>query len=1015
MSNQPSDDRSQLELEARIVASVLGEASDFESAELERLLEQRPELARLKQQIASVHSVLGEIGTLERETAEDDWKLPEEKRQALLAILDSSDSPPTTQVVRPRAGRYWMLSTLRGLRLGRTSRAVAATCMAGLLGIVVLSSLLLKTSGPRIGTNLSYFDNDAAETAEFAASEAKGLTQHFAYPETPSLSGGSQADFEVPGQRPALDALRSSLAEGPSTPFSGMPSRDSKYSLELSEEPSSRAAGFELLQSEPAASAATRFGIGEQGVQPGRASTWMADDLAMNSGQAAIAAIQLPDIEASERARYFLEDSLAQSQAIVGTEFGIQESALGYAANGSSTALGSTIEVDSPTAPTLAFVLPDLSQNQVLDDGFGNFAYDNPATEGTVWAERGGSQNELSRAEDATRWDFALGATVDADADGLVDKESGLNSPDYLRAADLYSLQGIQLSTSPQGGPAAGQPEANTSRQALSRFGDQAATRNIEEEHRLGGEAKDQLATSGYGGEGSRDYGFSKKRKEDLAELEQQSFESEEGLVLGKATDGEVAAENTVAGTTVDRGVDWYEAENKSRALNIRVGMQEDDAARQAFSTFSLHVSDVSYKLAQSALSTNQWPDSNSVRIEEFVNALDYGDPVPRDEEKVAAVIEQCIHPFLQQRNLLRISMRTAAAGRASNVPLRLTVLLDNSGSMERFDRQQIVRRAFSLLSEQLKPIDQMTLISFARQPRLLADKVNSAQLASLNQSINNLPSEGGTNMELALRLAFEKALEQQMEGAQNRVVLLTDGAVNLGNADPDSLSQMITTMRDAGIAFDAAGISAEGLNDGVLEALTRQGDGRYYLLDSLDATDDGFVRQLAGALRPSAKNVKVQVEFNPQRVGQYKLLGFEKHLLQQEDFRNDKVDAAELAAEEAGVAIYQMQVKDDGQGDVGSVSVRFQDMSSGQMVENRWPIPYEPQAPRIEQADSSLQIASAAALFAAKLKGEPLGEAVELKALSELLSSSNHNNRLLRQAQQLKTMVDQARQLSGN
>ncbi len=263
-------------------------------------------------------------------------------------------------------------------------------------------------------------------------------------------------------------------------------------------------------------------------------------------------------------------------------------------------------------------------------------------------------------------------------------------------------------------------------------------------------------------------------------------------------------------------------------------GLNEKTAAQEAFSTFSLHVSDVSFKLAQAALAQGEWPEPAKIRIEEFVNAFDYGDPLPSHAEKVACRVEQSIHPFLQQRNLLRVSMRTAAAGRSSNTPLRLTFLLDNSGSMERIDRQQTVRRAFALLAQQLKPIDQVTLISFARQPRLLADKVSGAQAGQLVKMIEDLPSEGGTNLEAALQLAFEKAREQQVQGAQNRIILLTDGAVNLGDANPESLSRMITTMRDAGIAFDAAGISAEGLNDEILEALTRQGDGRYYLLDSL-------------------------------------------------------------------------------------------------------------------------------------------------------------------------------------
>ncbi len=224
----------------------------------------------------------------------------------------------------------------------------------------------------------------------------------------------------------------------------------------------------------------------------------------------------------------------------------------------------------------------------------------------------------------------------------------------------------------------------------------------------------------------------------------------------------------------------------------------------------------------------------------------------------------------------------------------------------------------------------------------------------------------------------------------------------------------MIVTMRAAGIAFDAAGIGAEGLNDEILEALTRKGDGRYYLLDSVESAAAGFAKQIAGALRPSARNVKVQIEFNPDRVGRYKLLGFEKHRLNREDFRNDKVDAAEMAAAEAGVAVYQFEAKPDGEGDIGSVSVRFFDMSSGRMVENRWPIPYQPDAPRLDEAAPSLQIASTAALFAARLRGDALGEAVDLPTLSNLLSALPDQVRSRNRTQELRQMIEQARQVSG-
>lgn len=444
------------------------------------------------------------------------------------------------------------------------------------------------------------------------------------------------------------------------------------------------------------------------------------------------------------------------------------------------------------------------------------------------------------------------------------------------------------------------------------------------------------------------------------------------------------------------------------------VGLDEKSTAQEAFSTFSLHVGDVSFKLAQSALAGGSWPEPAKVRIEEFVNALDYGDPLPSQAERVACRVEQAVHPFLQQRNLLRCSMRTAATGRASTTPLRLTFLLDNSGSMERMDRQETVRRAFALLAGQLQGMDQVTLISFARKPRLLADKVDGTKAAELVRMIENLPSEGGTNLEAALKLAFEKAREQQTTGAQNRIILLTDGAVNLGDANPESLSNLIETMRSQGIAFDAAGIGADGLNDEILEALTRKGDGRYYLLDSAEAADDGFARQIAGALRPAAMNVKVQVEFNPERVGQYKLLGFEKHRLAKEDFRNDKVDAAEMAAAEAGVAVYQFEAKPNGQGDVGSVSVRFRDVSTGKMIENRWPIPYQSNALRLDESDPSMRMAAAAALFAAKLRGDGLGQLVDLKSLALFLADLPDQGQSSKRINQLQQMIQQARQLEG-
>lgn len=463
-------------------------------------------------------------------------------------------------------------------------------------------------------------------------------------------------------------------------------------------------------------------------------------------------------------------------------------------------------------------------------------------------------------------------------------------------------------------------------------------------------------------------------------------------------------------GATMDAPASTKPSERPALRKPTPAALDETSPSAEPFSTFSLHVSDVSFQLAKSSLASGKWPEAEKIRIEEFVNAFDYGDPVPSMGERVACRIDQGAHPFLQQRNLVRIALRTAEAGRSSGTPLRLTLLLDSSGSMERPDRRATLTRAVATLAGLLGENDRITLVSFARQPRLVADAVAGNEAMKLAETVAALPSEGGTNLEAALELAFEKAREHQEANAQNRIVLLTDGAANLGDAKAESLGARVELMRDAGIAFDAAGFGAEGLNDEILEALTRKGDGRYYLLDRPEDAGEAFAEQIAGALRPAAKNVKVQVEFNPDRVKSYKLLGFEKHRLATEDFRNDAVDAAELAAAEAGVAVYQVEPDPAGEGDLGSASVRFRDLESGEMIERRWSLPHLAAAPAPEQGGEAILLATVASQFAAKLAGGPLGDVVDLGELARLAATLPESERV----KELRTMIEQARNLEG-
>ena len=417
--------------------------------------------------------------------------------------------------------------------------------------------------------------------------------------------------------------------------------------------------------------------------------------------------------------------------------------------------------------------------------------------------------------------------------------------------------------------------------------------------------------------------------------------------------------------------------------LDLTKLIEEVAATEEPYSTFSLNISDASFKVAQAALARGERPDPAGIKEEQFYNAVDYGDPSPTAGEPVAVAIEQAAHPFIPGRNLVRVALKTAAAGRAASQPLRLTLLVDQSGSMVRDDRRAAMDKALTGLSSLLTANDMVTVIGFARTPRLLADAWTGEQAAKLADLINQTANEGGTNLEEAIKLGEQLAERHQLATAQNRIVLFTDGAANLGDADPAHLAAKVKALRQKGIAFDIAGIAADDLNDGLLGELARNGNGRYYVVGK-GAGDDGIARQLAGAFRPAAENVKVQVHFNQERVARYKLIGFEKDRLKTEDFRNDAVDAAEMAAEEAGVAIYQVEPILGGSGELGDVSVRFRDTASGQMVERTWNIPHDASAPAIDRAKPSMQLAVLAMLAADKLRDGPLAEAIDFKQLAE-------------------------------
>jgi autotransporter-associated beta strand protein len=451
-------------------------------------------------------------------------------------------------------------------------------------------------------------------------------------------------------------------------------------------------------------------------------------------------------------------------------------------------------------------------------------------------------------------------------------------------------------------------------------------------------------------------------------------------------------------------------------APNPLVPQPEIRTDANAFSTFSLNVSDVAFKLAGASLEHGTMPDVSTLRSEEFINAFDYRDPEPAAGMPLGFVSERARYPFAQNRDLLRLSVKTAAAGRQPGRPLNLVLLIDNSGSMERADRVRIVREAMRVLSAQLTPQDKLSIVTFARTPTLREDGIAGDKAAEATARVGEITPEGGTNLAAALDLGYATALKpgNYQPGSINRVVVLTDGAANLGDVDPAALKQKVEAHRKQGVALDCFGIGWEGLNDDMLEQLSRNGDGRYGFINTPEEAAANFAGQLAGALRVAASDVKVQVEWNPKRVTAYRQIGYAKHQLTKEQFRDNTVDAAEIGAAESGNALYVVEVNPRGEGDLATVRVRFKVPGTSDYREHEWTVPFTGNAAPLEQSSSTLRLAATASAFSEMLASSPYATEVTSDRLLGLLNGVPAIYGADPRPKKLEWMIRQAKSLSG-
>ncbi|WP_159996154.1 von Willebrand factor type A domain-containing protein [Roseomonas sp. 18066] len=331
-------------------------------------------------------------------------------------------------------------------------------------------------------------------------------------------------------------------------------------------------------------------------------------------------------------------------------------------------------------------------------------------------------------------------------------------------------------------------------------------------------------------------------------------------------------------------------------------------AAEQPVATISLAQDTASYAYARRVIAGGALPGPATVRPEEFLNAFDYGYPQPAGAQAFGQFVSVHPAPWAPGRQLLQIGLRTASpAPSARRQKLNLVFLVDVSGSMSGPDRLPLLRQGLLLMLPQLTAEDRVSLVTYANQTRTVLTAVPGDRRDEIAAAVEGLQAAGGTAGGEGLRAAYDLAARHRDPAAVNRVILATDGDFNVGPSSPAALEALITERRRAGLYLTAIGVGMGNLNDRTLHTLARAGNGTAIHAATLEDLRRGLVEDLAGNILPVADDVKLQVEFNPARVAQYRLIGFETRQLRAEDLTNDRVDAGEIGSGRSVTALFEI------------------------------------------------------------------------------------------------------------
>jgi Ca-activated chloride channel family protein len=378
-------------------------------------------------------------------------------------------------------------------------------------------------------------------------------------------------------------------------------------------------------------------------------------------------------------------------------------------------------------------------------------------------------------------------------------------------------------------------------------------------------------------------------------------------------------------------GNEPYDMFFEDYGVNPSIDTEDDN-----LSTFALDVDTGSYTVMRNYLNDGNLPPADSVRVEEYVNFFEQGYDYPPAHQAFGISVDGGPSPFTQTEryDMIRVGIQGYDVPDEERKDAALTFVIDVSGSMDMDNRLGLVKRSLELLVEQLHRNDTVSIVVYGSSARVVLEPTRGSSKGKILDAIYSLRPEGATNAEAGLRLGYKQAMRAFMPDGINRVILCSDGVANVGQTEADAILSEVRGYVEEGVTLATFGFGMDNYNDTLMEQLADNGDGFYAYIDDLDEARRLFIDELTGTLQTIAMNAKVQVDFNPEVVMRYRLVGFENRAVADDQFRDNHVDAGEIGAGHTVTALYEVKLYPEAYGRIATVFLRWEDPDTRAVTE---------------------------------------------------------------------------------